>query len=73
MAWGLIQSRLKAKNKKINNPSEIAIRQVNALTVRFVFPSSRTKKIRPEANEIRTIIMARKTTYLVNICYTPGK
>ena len=46
------------------------IRQVKAFTVRFDFPSSRTKKIRPLANEIKMTSMVIKTMVLVNICYT---
>ena len=68
--WGVIQSRLKANNKKRNNATEIPIRQVNAVTVRLVFPASRTRKIRPLARDSKMTNMAIKTIVLVNICYT---
>ena len=71
MACGLIQPRLKANSKKINKVNEMPMRQLNAVTVRLDFPSSRTRKARPLPRAIKITNMVIIMMVLVNICYTP--
>lgn len=68
---GEIKPSANPRNKNRNKLSDIPIRQVNALTVRFVLPSSLTKKTSPlaKAPRMKHIIIMMKA--LVNICYTP--
>jgi len=48
------------------------MRQLSALTVRLVFPSSRTKKTSPLARATKITNMIIKMKVLINICYTPA-
>ncbi len=47
------------------------MRQLNALTVRLVLPSSLTRNTNPVARETKMHSMVIKMIVLVNICYTP--
>lgn len=58
-------------NKKRNSVNDKPIRQVNAFTVRFVFPPSRTKKKRLDPKENKIINITTRMITLVNIWYTP--
>lgn len=71
MPCGEINPNRKAINKKINKVNEIPIRNVNALTVRVVFPESLIRKKSPLANEPAIINMTKRMKILVIICYTP--
>jgi hypothetical protein len=61
---------LKAINKKINKPKEIAILKVSAFMVRLVLPESRIRKIKPLNKELAINNMTIMMKILVIICYT---